>query len=191
MPFTTRPTWRIQQQECADLCRVHAYLSQGTRPTIKMTKLTNVKRYLRKVKISADGLLVVCHSEPFMPNRELIVVPQHLLRGIIRSLHLKFSHPTVNQLKKLFSRSFFALNSAKAVNYTYESCSQCQSLKSVPRELHEQSTLPTPASPCRVFAADIMLRYKQFIFVLRDCFSSFTITQLVPNEKLCISIIRI
>ena len=56
MPFTTRSTWRGQQQECANLRRVHAYLSQGTSPTSKMTKLTNVIRYLQKVKISADGL---------------------------------------------------------------------------------------------------------------------------------------
>ena len=30
---------------------------------------------------------------------------------------------------------------------------------------------------------NILRRYKQFIFILRDTFSSYTTTQLIPNEQ--------
>ena len=38
------------------------------------------------------------------------------------------------------------------------------------------------AFPSIVFACDIMRRYKQYVFVLRDSFSSFTSAMLLPNE---------
>ena len=94
---------------CPDLRRVHVHLSQGTRPTNQMVKVTLVKRYLRKVTISKDGLLVVQHSQPFLPEKELIVIPQNVLPGIITSLHLRFNHPSPTQLQKLFHRSFMPL----------------------------------------------------------------------------------
>ena len=58
VPYSNRLTWKDLQLGCPDLKRVHAHLSTGTRPTTK-SKLTNVKRYLQKVIISKDGLLVV------------------------------------------------------------------------------------------------------------------------------------
>ena len=36
--YTNRITWKKLQMECPDLRRVHAYLSQGTRPSTKNTK---------------------------------------------------------------------------------------------------------------------------------------------------------
>ena len=74
VPYSNRLAWKDLQLGCYDLKRVHAHLSSGTRPTPK-SKLTLVKRYLQKVVIGKDGLLVVIQSEPFLPRRELIVVP--------------------------------------------------------------------------------------------------------------------
>ena len=82
VPYSSRSTWKSLQMECPDLRRVHAHLSQGTRPTNKASKVTTVKRYLRKLTISRDGLLVVQQNDPFLPPRALIVIPQHLLNGI-------------------------------------------------------------------------------------------------------------
>ena len=63
-------------------------------------------------------------------------------------------------------------------------CSQCEALKSVPRELHEQSILvPQTESPCAVFAADVMCREKQNILVFRDTFSSFIISSIIADEQ--------
>ena len=140
---------------------VHAHLSQGARPNAKKSKQTAVKRYLRKVAISRDGLLVVRSSEPFLPEKELIVVPQHVLHGLITSLHLSVHHPSINQLTKIFQRSFYALGANECIASAVKVCSQCEALKSVPRELHEQSTSVPPKSPCAVFVADVMCREKQ------------------------------
>ena len=59
VPFATRSSWKNLQMECPDLRRVHAHLSQGTRPTAKKSKATIVKKFLRNAKIARDGLLVV------------------------------------------------------------------------------------------------------------------------------------
>ena len=109
LPCTNRSTWKKLQMDCPDLRRVHAYLSQGTRPSTKNTKSTTVKRYLQYVVISKDGLLVRRETTPFLPSRELIVVPQQLLKGLLTSIHIRFDHPPTSQLQKLFSRNFFAL----------------------------------------------------------------------------------
>ena len=84
--------------DCPDLKRIHAHLSQGTRPNAKKSKQTEVKRYLCKVTISRDGLLVVRRSEPFLPEKELIVVPQHVLHGLITSLHLSVHRFSSNSM---------------------------------------------------------------------------------------------
>ena len=58
VPFTNRRSWIETQSECPDLRRVKAQLIQGTRPSKKETTIPNVKRYLNKVTIASDGLIV-------------------------------------------------------------------------------------------------------------------------------------
>ena len=57
--FSSGATWKNLQMNCPDLRCVHAQMSQGTRATNKMVKVTSLKRYLHKVTIRKDGLLVV------------------------------------------------------------------------------------------------------------------------------------
>ena len=170
------------QRECPDLRRVHASLSSGTRPTSKNTKITQVKRYLKNVVINRDGLLVIIKSEPFLPQRELIVVPQHIAHGLVNSLHLRLNHPSPSQLLKVFQRSFFALKPDQLVSDVDSKCSMCQSLKKIPREQHEQSSTDFPTSPCKSFAIDVMRRFKQKLYILRDTFSSFTTAIIIDDE---------
>ena len=89
LPFTTRSTWLATQSECADLCRVHAHLRQGTRPSKKVTNARDVKRYLSTVSVARDGVLVVHKEEPFALVRECIVIPRHVLPGLHTALHIK------------------------------------------------------------------------------------------------------
>ena len=58
----------------------------------------------------------------------------------------------------------------------------CQSLKTLPKELHSQTTVDIPVTPCRSFAADVVRRYRQKIYVIRDTFSSYTCAELIPSE---------
>ena len=106
VPFTTRSSWKSLQLDCPDLRRVHAHLTQGTRPTTKKRKSTVVKRFLRNATIGRDGLLVVKQSRPFLPEAELIIVPLSILHGLITSLHLQLGHPTATQLINVFKRSY-------------------------------------------------------------------------------------
>ena len=182
VPYSNRSAWKSLQLECSDLCKVHAHLSKGTRPSPKRTNQTSVKRYLNEVMISKDGLLVIMHTEPYYPKRELIVVPKHVLYGLLTSIHLKLNHPTVHQLQKVFSRGFHAQNSTKAIQSVIDNCHTCQSLKSIPKELHQQSSTDFPVAPCKSYASDVVKRYGQLIFIIRDTFSSFTIANLIHNE---------
>ncbi len=159
VPYSNRGAWLEIQQTCHDLKRVFAFLTAGTRPTTK-SKLTDVKRYLQKTSIDKDGLLVVIRTEPFLPRKELIVVPQQVVLGFMTSLHLKLNHPTKHQLLQIFNRDFFALRSDQFASRTLENCDLCQSLKSLPKELHVQSSIDLPTTPCRSFAVDIINRYR-------------------------------
>ena len=130
MPFTSRAAWQATQQDCPDLRRTHSHLHQGTRPSKKASKIIDVERYLKDVVIAADGLLIVRDSPPFQPNRERIVVPRSVVDGLLTALHIRFSHPSKYQLKRLFTRYFFALDVDRALKAVWDSCHHCQSLKS-------------------------------------------------------------
>ena len=173
VPYTTRSSWQALHRDCPDLRRVHAYLSQGNRPMRKTSKITNIKRYLRKLTINKDGLLVVQQTAPLLPSCELTVVPQCVLPGTLTSLHLYFNHPSICQLQKTFNRAFFALNVDAAISAVFSSCTHCQSLLTSPKELHSQTTSAPSTFPSTDFACDIMSQYKQF--VLLDTFFVFHI----------------
>ena len=181
VPYNNRMVWRDIQQSCPDLKRVHAHLTSGTRPTPK-SKLTIVKRYLQKVIIGGDGVLVVVRSTPFLPRAELIVIPQDVVLGLLTALHLRLSHPTEHQLIQVFQRSFFALKLPHFAKVTIQNCDLCQSLLALPKELHVQSSVDLPVTPCLSFAADIIRRFRQKIYVLRETFSSFTFAELIRSE---------
>ena len=182
VPFSNRSAWKNLQIECQDLRRVHAYLTNGTRPTAKNNKVGTVKKFLRNVTVAKDGLLVVKQSQPFLPQTELIVVPLRLLHGLLTSLHITLNHPTAHQLTNVFNRCYYSLNVNDYVLKVLKSCSQCQALESVPKELIQQSSSVPPTIPLLIYAADVLRRCKQYIFALRDTFSSFTIAQIYENE---------
>ena len=156
LSFATRSTWLPTQSECADLCRVHTHLKQGTRPSKTMTNARDVKRYLSTVSIAHDGLLVVRKEEPFALVRECIVIPQHILPGLLTALHIKLEHPTSHQLKQVVSHYFFALDLDQSIDYTTSSCHQCSTLKQFPRILVEQSTCHPPEAVGVNFTVDVI-----------------------------------
>ena len=183
VPFSNRVAWKSLQAECPDLKRVHNHLLNGSRPTAKNSKVGVVKKFLRNVIIGRGGVLVVKQSQPFLPQSELIVVPLHILHGLLTSLHITLSHPTAHQLTNVFNRCYYSLNVSDCVLNITESCSQCQALKVIPSELHHQTSSIPATTPLYVFAADVIRRNKQFIYVIRDTFSSFTIASIINNEK--------
>jgi hypothetical protein len=181
MPFTERPAWSSTQQECKDLRRTHAHLTQGTRPTKKATMIKDVKRYLQVASVARDGLLVVQETSPFSQQRERIIVPKAVQDGLLTALHLQFQHPSKHQLKLVFNRYFYALDTDKTVERITNACNHCMSVKTIPAQFREQST-SVPENIGSNFAADVMRRCKQYIFVLRETVSAFTTSIIIQDE---------
>ncbi|KAK2193419.1 hypothetical protein NP493_13g08018 [Ridgeia piscesae] len=144
MPFTSRAAWHAIQLECPDLRRTHAHLIQGIRPLKKFTKVGDVKRYLRTVSVANDGVLIVRDNQPFQPPRERIVVPRSMVDVFLTTLHIRFCHPSRNQLKRISNRYFLALDFDKASEATSVACHQCQAVKSIPVYLRPQSFTQAP-----------------------------------------------
>ena len=181
VPFSSRKTWLEMQQSCKDLRRTTAHLHQGTTPSKKETDIKDVKRYLQTVKIGKDGLLVVYKQDPLNILRERIVVPRIYLHGLLVSLHLKLQHPSRAQLKKVFQRAFYALDSDKAVDEINEGCHTCKSLQNMPSTFLEQSTT-CPASVGSNYSSDVIKRSGQLILALRENISSFTTAKFIKDE---------
>ena len=184
MPFVNQPAWISLQANCPDLQRCHAHLKQGTRPSMKLTKIKGTKRYIQNCTISRDGLLVVPHKEAFAPVKERIVVPRKVLPGLLTALHIKLVHPTQFQLKQIFSRYFFALDIDSALRATCENCHTCFSLKKIDHtSLAVPSTTSDPPPAIGLsFAGDVLRREKQFILVLRESVTSYTLACIIDSE---------
>ena len=145
--------------------------------------MKHVRKYLQIASISDNGLLIVRKEDPFLHQRQLIIVPKDILPGILNALHLYFTHCTEGQLSKLFSRYFYAIGSEPLIKQIVDSCAQCNSMRKLPTELFEQSSLPSPSTVGQNFAADVIKRKSQSIFVMRDIHSSFTTASIIPDEK--------
>ena len=183
VPFYNKSAWRSAQQNCPDLRKTHTYLINGTRPSKKVKNIRSVRRYLEVCSVdNTNDLLVVRKSDPYMHQRDMIVVPADILRGFLTALHLYFNHATVHQLKKVFHRYFFALNLDASALEVVDTCSQCTALKSLPKETFSQASSPSPEAPGQLFAADVIRRSKQAIFAIRDVHSSFTVAEIIPGE---------
>ena len=183
LPFTSRKAWLLTQSECRNLRRTRAHLLQGTRPTRKENTANAVKRYLNKVDIASDGLLIVRSNDKLAPQKEAIVVPDDVLPGLLTALHLRLSHPSMTELSKVFKRYFWALNADQAIASAYATCHTCASLQKFPTVLIPQTTSDPPASVGSQFAADVLVRERQKILVVREYVSSLTRGKLIVSER--------
>ena len=183
MPFISRVAWYQTQLECPDVRRAHAFLKQGTRPTKKATDIKDTKRYLHVVTLANDGLVVFREELPFHLSRDRIVVPRAVLDGFLTALHVRFDHPSQNQLKKVFNRYFYALDIDKSVGLISANCHHCLSLRSFPTTMTPQTSEPPPDTIGVSFAADVIRRYRQYILVLRETVTSYTRSMLISNEQ--------
>ena len=183
LPFTSQPAWVTVQSECPDLRRTHAHLVQGTRPSKKLTNIKDVKRYLQVGSVADDGLLVVQRHEPLSPSRECIVVPRQALDGLLTALHIQLSHPPCHQLKMVVKRYLNALDLDKAVSRVSDGCHSCAAIRSSPTARIDQSTSSPPDAIGRSFAADVIKRSRQLIFVLRETVTSYTSSVSLEDER--------
>ncbi|KAL7398227.1 hypothetical protein ABVT39_006424 [Epinephelus coioides] len=183
LPFMNRSAWLGLQAECSDLRRTCAYLRQGIRPSKKLTDIRDVKRYLNVATVAKDGLLIVRRHTPLAASTDCIVVPRSVLDGLLTSLHIKLNHPTTSQLKTVVQRYFYALDMDSAVQRVSSGCHQCAALRKALVFVSDQSTCDPPEVVGSVFAADVFRRDCQFILVVWECVTSFTLACLINDER--------
>lgn len=179
--LSTVNRYSVHVRHIAGIENLPSDLSQDTRPSKTATKIV---RYLQAVVIAPDGLLVVQGHTPFQPPRDRIVVPCSVLDGLFSAIHIRFNYPSKYQTKRLFNRHFFALDLDKAIDAVFSSCHVYQSLKTIPKHLHPQSTTEAPRSIGVSFATDVARSHRQLIVVLRKTVSSYTVTSIIENENL-------
>ena len=71
----------------------------------------------------------------------------------------------------------------KAVDHITTSCLHCASLRTGATTVVKQSTNPPPETVGISFAAHAIKRAKQFILVLHECVTFYTVSTLLPNER--------
>ena len=182
LPFLNKNAWKAAQQNCPDMRRAFAHLTQGTKPSRKARHLKHVKKYLNVATVDENGLIIVRKQDPFLHQRSLIVVPYDIMPGIITAMHLYLKHPTCHQLTQVFNRYFYGITSSNIIGKVVDQCTQCNSLKTVPKEIFPQATSSTPDVPGDSFFADVIAREKQNIMVTRDVLSSYTNATLINDE---------
>ena len=116
-------------------------------------------------------MLAVREKAPFRRASDLI------------ALHIRFAHPSAYQLKRITSRFFFALNLEKAVEDVSDTCYQCSAMKSVTKQLMPQSSYDPVDNVGCSFVLDVMRRYRQFIVMLRESVTSYTLALMIESEK--------
>ena len=112
--------------------------------------------------------------EPLPPSRECIIVPLQALDGLLTALHIQLSHPACHQYKMVVKRYLYALDLDKAVSRVSDGCHSCAAIRSSPTARIDQSTSPPPDAIGRSLAADVIKRFRQLIFVLRETMTSYT-----------------
>ena len=80
-------------------------------------------------------------------------------------------------------RFFYATDMDKAIDSITSACSQCSALQKIPQFVIEQSTSDPPETVGSTFAADVMKREKQLIFIMRECASSYTTAHIIEDER--------
>ena len=128
----------------------------------------------QKLIISPDGLVMKLEVDALGNVTKQIVVPNTIMKGILTALHVRFDHPhpSNQELKKIINRYWYATNSNQIIQQIFDSCTPCQALKPLPKEVVEQSTYES-GNIGSSWSADVIRSDLQYIF---------TVTKIIPNE---------
>lgn len=187
VPYATKSSWLEAQRSCPTLSQVYHHLKTGSTVPKKRQGFTDVKRYITcgttYLTGQNEGLLVVKQSVPFKPTNVRIVIPRGVSEGLLTALHLNMNHPSVNQLKIIFSREFFCLDMDSIAKKISDQCYTCASLKKLPAVYHQQSTSIPEKIIGSKFSADVVNRHSQCILLLREDITSYTVGTIIKDEK--------
>ena len=188
MPCTSRKAWLSVQQEDKVHVKLRAMLEVGQAPHKKQTKGDHNKLkllhnlYLRgELRVEQDGLVVV-KQHGGDKSGWVISVPNRLFAGLCQALHLRFNHPSKAQLTQLVARHFYTPGYQAIINETVDQCSQCLSLKTLPKVLKDFSTTPL-GSLGEKFSTDVLMRANQKFLVTVEDLSGFAWVNEISDQK--------
>ena len=186
LPISSRKAWKEIQESCEDLRLAAGHLAAGTK--IKNTKRgkRDSRLIINKGVISKDGLLVINETLPMeIKPVELIVVPRDYSVSIVTLLHNDSTnnHPSIHQMNEILKRRFFIFNRERIVREVHNNCLKCTANKKIKMEITSLENQTKPDSPGTRCNADVLIRNKQKILVLRDNLTSFTLTKIIQSEQ--------
>ena len=158
-------------------------MQQGTRPLKNQRNLRDVKSLLRVASFTNDSLVVVSKQCPLQPDIQLIVIPQPYVKGLLTMLHLQLKHPTTNQLRLVYNRQFYSINSEKFIKEISDNCHECLSLRFLPKPMFPNSTSAPYNHVGSNYSSDIIRRTNQKILVLTEEVTKFTATKMTESVQ--------
>ena len=160
-------------------------IKSGKTPSKVSGKIqSEIRRLCTIAKLNKNNLLIV-ESQPnkFSSVKiELTVIPQTHLPALLWQLHNKLQHPSKAQLKSNFDKSFYSVGLSAAMENLYNDCFFCATQKKIP-EISYHKTLTDVSVPGLYFHGDVIRRQSQYIFIVRDHFSSYTSAKIIRSEN--------
>ena len=186
-PYLQLKTWLNEQRNDAVHCKLMSLINTGQEPEKRKTGgvFTVVKHlhqmYLKdNLQVHKSGVIMVRQKQGYY-NGFTISVPEQILFGLAFMFHAKLQHPKKTQLTRFLSRYYYAPGMPTIVDTITTSCLHCSTTASLPKPLLEQSTT-IPLKLGTSFAADVLERQNQFVFVCKDEFSQFVSTTLAESQ---------
>ena len=185
MPFTQTSGWKDIQESDQTLSKLRHHIQGGTIP-VRRTRNSELKRLYTlfqqgKITLNPKGLVVYNLRDNLGNVKSLIVVPTKIMKGLVTALHIKCRCPSRKELENIISRYWFSTSTAKTVQSVWENCDTCQSLKTAPREIFEQSSSKSDSFGTQ-WAADVVKADRQLIFIAREKLSNYTVTRFIQAE---------
>ena len=188
MPLAQREAWRLAQSRDFALSHLLKLVKSGQLPEKKKTcgDNTTIKalhNLYKKGELHVDksDLITVRQKQSDGSFAQTIVVPKNMFPGLANALHVKTSHPSKMQLTRLLSRHFYSPGQTKVISDISDKCYTCLSLKQLPKELFPQVTTAVNGFGSN-FSADVIVRLKQKILLVRENLSQFVFARLIPDE---------
>ena len=186
LPLHNMRAMAFLQAQDKHLRRARDLLTAGQRPSDKRDG--RIVKYLFrsdvKTSINREGCMVVTKREKGgISTKELVVVPDNMAMGLIFSLHINLGHPTKDQLQQALATRFFVMDIAKRCEQVVTSCTLCESVKVIPKEVHSFKPNIVPDHPGRYWTVDIMKECSKAVMVAADNFSGHISTSFINGEK--------
>ena len=188
-PYLQLKTWLNEQRNDPVHCRLMSLINTGQEPEKRKTGgiFTVVKHlhqmYLKdNLQVHKSGVIMVRQKQGYFQGFA-ISVPEQILFGLAFMFHAKLQHPKRSQLTRFLSRYYYAPGLPNIVETITTSCLHCSTTASLPKPLLEQSTT-IPMKLGTSFAADVLERQNQFVFICKDEFSQFVTATLADSQTI-------